>query len=172
MLTSLLGEVIYAWTSVENAVLTSCHMDFTYAVHLPRIWFPSSIPHTCCWVRSIEYQSSRTSEYDSVPLKCWIFITHNSDIGVNERCWTTTLACMYIQQSYALHHHDIISILRTIQELQFDECYSIRSSTDIRLTNAHIVQCVVEQCQLKCPISCVYYCPLRIWDNMNTDILR
>ena len=80
-----LQHVRWSWICRNNAVLTSCPMNFTYAVHLPRVGFPFSVPHTCIcwWVRSVEYQSRETSEC-AIPLKCWILITHNSDIGVNK----------------------------------------------------------------------------------------
>ena len=55
--------------------------------------------------------------------------------------------------------------------VKFNEDSLIWLSTDTGLSNAHILQCIIEQRQLKCPISCVYCCHLGIWDNTNTDIL-
>ena len=64
-------------------VLIKVHL-MTFAFNLPRVWFPFSIPHTCCncCVGTSEYQSRRTTESSSSPHNGWTSAIHDQCLGI------------------------------------------------------------------------------------------
>ena len=72
---------VVTWTSLMQSTSLGSGSHSPFLIHVDELG-PLSI------------SSERQVNVTSIPLKCWVFITHNSDIGANKCHWIITLACV------------------------------------------------------------------------------